>query len=133
MKSYFFEMGIFGFPLVFLAMVIAFLIVKKAVDLLARPGLAPPDREKGIGAILFWGAIGALLGVLGQLTGIYNALRAIVQADAISPKVCAIGLAESFTTTLFGLTLLLVAALAWAALHAGNRRRAAGASKGERR
>ncbi len=106
-------MGPVGPVLVILAVVIAVLIVKKAVDLFARKNLDEQALVGGLHAILFWGGMSALLGIMGQLQGIYNALNVIRQAKEISPAVVMQGFSESFTTTIFGLWILAVAAPAW--------------------
>jgi biopolymer transport protein ExbB/TolQ len=79
----------------------------------------------GINAILFWGALSAILGLLGQSSGLYNSLNVIAQAQAISPNLVAQGFAESFSTTIIGLTTLVLSAVAWFALNAWKRRVAA--------
>ena len=110
------QMGPFGFLMIIISVVIAALAIKKAVDLFARKDRAPADLERGLHAILFWGIIAAVLGVLGQISGIYNALNAIVRATEISPRVIYTGFAESFTTTLYGLWVVLLSAIVWFAL-----------------
>jgi len=45
-----------------------------------------------------------------------------VNAKEIAPKMVAMGFAESFTTTIFGLWLFLAAALVWFALFARYKR-----------
>ena len=111
--------GIIGLPLAVLTLVILGLIVRAAVRI----------RRDEIGstlfAILFWGFAAAVLGFLGQCAGLYNALTVIAGADEISPRVISRGFAESFSTTLWGGGLLVVAGLAWFALR-GWRRLVAG-------
>jgi biopolymer transport protein ExbB/TolQ len=112
--GYFFRsMGIFLFPMVILAAVIAVLTVRKAADLWVRKDLSPARLSAGLHAIIFWGAVSAVLGVLGQYTGMYNALGVISRAREISPGLVAQGFAESFTTTIFGLAILMFSAIAW--------------------
>ena len=48
---------------------------------------------------------------------LYKALTVISTANQISPSMVARGFAESLTTTIFGLTILLVSAVAWYVLH----------------
>jgi biopolymer transport protein ExbB/TolQ len=109
----FVEGGLYMWPLSILAIVIVALSVKKAVDLFARRGLDRESLERGLGAILFWGCVAAVLGFLGQFHGTYLSLRVISQAPVISPALVAEGLAVSLITTLFGLILLALAAVAW--------------------
>ncbi len=113
MPYFFRSMGMFLYPMLVLTLVIAGLSIKKVVDLYLRSGLSRSELEKGLHAILFWGAVSLVFGVTGQATGIYNALRVISRAKEISMQVVSMGLAESYTTTIFGLELFLVAALVW--------------------
>ncbi|MFC1661184.1 MotA/TolQ/ExbB proton channel family protein [Gemmatimonadota bacterium] len=86
------------------------------VKLLGNGGGRSQALEGKINAVLFWGGIGAVLGVLGQVNSIYLALREILSASDISPNVIAEGFAISFTSTIMGLLLLLFSALAWMGL-----------------
>jgi drug/metabolite transporter (DMT)-like permease len=115
MLEFMMTMGLFRFPLMLLALVVVVLIVVQALKA-RRAGRAEPNP------ILFWGAVAAVLGFLGQYLGMYHSLRVISQATKLSPQLMAQGLAESFTTTLFGLVVFVVAALAWFGLGAWNRR-----------
>ena len=111
------QMGKFGILLIVLSAVIAALAIKKTVDLFARKNLGRHQLESGLHGILFWGVIAGVLGVLGQISGIYNALHAIIRATEISPRVIFMGVAESFTTTLYGLTTLVLSAVIWFGLY----------------
>lgn len=122
MVGFFFQMGIFRFPLLLLALVVLVLIGLRARQILA-------GTRADLNPILFWGAVAAVMGFLGQYLGMYHGLRAIAKASALSPQVIAQGLAESFTTTLFGLVVFLVAALAWFGLGALARRKPKAASR----
>ena len=108
--------GFFGWPLVLLTLTIAVLTVMTAVRLAAGAGAAGPGTARRINTILFWGVMATVMGFLGQCMGIYNSMQVIMRAEAIAPNLVAQGFAESFTTTLFGLTLLLFSGLAWVAL-----------------
>jgi biopolymer transport protein ExbB/TolQ len=121
--SYFFaSMGVFGIPMIVIALAILVLVIRKAVDLWGRKDLSPGRLESGLHAILFWGAVSALFGVLGQLMGIYRSLGVIMGAKEISPNMVARGFAESFTTTIFGLEILLVSAIIWFVLYGRYRK-----------
>ena len=108
--------GFAGVLIVILGLVIAVLVVRRAIQLSRRSFTPGPAWDAGLNSILFWGAFAAVLGFLGQCLGIYNALTAIRQAAEMSPTVTAMGFFISFTSTLLGLAVLLVAALCWYAL-----------------
>lgn len=110
------QMGPFGYLMIIISVVIGALAIKKAIDLFGGKGRATADLETGLHAILFWGVVEAVLGVLGQISGIYNALNAIYRATEIDPRIIYMGFAESFTTTLFGLWALLLSSIIWFAL-----------------
>jgi hypothetical protein len=116
MTSFFAEMGFYVWPLVLIALAIAGLSVRAWIQLRdASPETLGPIAHS-VNAVLFWGCVAALVGVLGQFHGIYQALKFISAAPAISPPIIWGGLAVSFTSTLAGLSILLVAALLWSAL-----------------
>ena len=91
--------------------------------LLGSGGEAGGALRNRINAILFWGAIGAVVGLLGQANGIYLALRVMGRAPEISPPVVVEGFAISFLTTIMGFLLLLGSALAWMGLRTLHGRR----------
>ncbi|MBN1827248.1 MAG: MotA/TolQ/ExbB proton channel family protein [Candidatus Eisenbacteria bacterium] len=122
MLRFFLCCGFWGWPLLAMAVAVLILSIKKAVDLFGGAGRSRARLERGLHSILFWGCLSAVTGVLGQISGIYNAVNIIVRAEAISPRVIAMGLAESFTSTLFGLTTLVFAALFWFVLYSRFRR-----------
>ena len=122
MTRFFLACGVWGWPLLAMAIAILVLTIKKAVDLYGGGDRSRARLERGLHAILFWGVMSAVTGVLGQISGIYKALQVIIRAEAISPRVIAMGLAESFTSTLFGLTVLVAAALLWFILYTRYRR-----------
>jgi hypothetical protein len=105
--------GPWGIVLTALLILIAGLIIWSSMSLLGPHEKAGPALKNRINAILFWGACAAVVGLLGQANGIYLALRAISQAPQISPPMVMEGFAISFLTTIMGLLLLLVSALAW--------------------
>ena len=111
-------MGPWGIILLVLILVNVCLVGWSVVKLSTNGHHKNPSLEGKINAVLFWGAMGAVLGVLGQLNGIYLALRVILAAAEIDPAVVAEGFAISFLPTLFGLALLAGSALAWFVLRA---------------
>ena len=121
--SIFQEMGFYFWPLMLIAIAVIGLTLKSAVQLQRARPEDSAQIEHSINAVLFWGCVAAVVGVLGQFHGIYQALKAISVAKAVAPPIIWGGLAVSFSSTLVGLAILLVAALAWAALRGGLHRR----------
>jgi biopolymer transport protein ExbB/TolQ len=123
MMGFFREMGFYVWPLGLIAVAVVALAVRAALRLREA---APRDRaplEHAVNAVLFWGCVAGVVGILGQFHGIYQAAKAISRAGAISPQMIWGGIAVSFTSTLAGLAILLVAALAWAVLRGALHRR----------
>ena len=123
MMNFFREMGFYFWPLA----LIAIAVVGLALSAAARLRQAGPEDsatvEHTVNAVLFWGCVAAVVGILGQFHGIYQALKVISMAQAVSPPIIWGGLAVSFSSTLAGLAILLVAALLWAALRSGLHKR----------
>lgn len=113
MFVFFQKCGPYGWLLLAMTVTNTVLFILTLMKLLGdRKGPAPGLQHR-LNAILFWGVIAAVTGLLGQYHGIYNALNAIIRATEISPSVIAMGFAESFTTTLWGLVLCVVSAVVW--------------------
>ncbi len=123
--------GPFIFPLILLALVIAILAVVNALRLSGAEAARVEGLRGSVDSILFWGGFAAVLGLLGQFSGLYRAGRALADKGmaatcAEAPERCyAMGFAESLTTTMFGFTVLLVAGLLWFVLRGRIRRLAA--------
>ncbi len=112
--SYFIaSMGKWAIPQIIISAVILVLSIKKVIDLYFRKDLAKEDMVKGLHAILFWGGITAVIGFLGQVSGMYNAMLAISAASALSPAVIAAGFGQSLTTTIYGLVTLIISGIIW--------------------
>ncbi|MCB2203331.1 hypothetical protein KQI65_01175 [bacterium] len=77
-----------------------------------------PVERSQINTVLYLGFAAVLIGVAAQLTGLYQAATAILQATDISPAIIAQGILISFNSTLFGLYILLFSALLWLLLRA---------------
>jgi biopolymer transport protein ExbB/TolQ len=113
MIQFFLSMGPYGWILLLLSAVILFLTIRRAMDLFRAAKPDPARLERGVNAILFWGCFAAILGLLGQFSGMYRGLSIIAQAELINPKLVFLGLADALSTTITGLTLLLLSALVW--------------------
>jgi biopolymer transport protein ExbB/TolQ len=119
-------MGKWVFPLAVLFVVVIILSIKKSIDLRSARDAGGSRLQKGPHAILFWGSISALIGFLGQASGLRNGFIAISRAQEISPRIVAQGFAESLTTTIFGLVVLIISAIVWFVLQ--GKYRTAGSS-----
>ena len=113
--------GYMMWPLLAIALVVAGLAIKVGVQLRTQSG-ADPVIETGIDATLFWGGWALLLGLLGTFVGIYQAAGAISRAGEVSAALVWGGIKVALTTTLFGLTIFIVAALVWFGLRTWYRR-----------
>jgi len=110
----FFMMG--GFMmwiLLLLAILIVGLTIKKLIELFGKNVANPALLEKGINAIIFWGAICMILGFFAHFIGIYDAMQAIMKANDISPAIVSMGYAMSLITIISGLFIFMVSAVIW--------------------
>lgn len=107
------ESGVFGLLIVALVIVNLALVISSLASLLGSATETPPGLPNRVNSVLFWGAIGLLAGLLGQVTGLYLGSRAISVASEVSPNLVMEGLAISFLPTIMGLMFLLGSALAW--------------------
>lgn len=62
------------------------------------------------------GLFALVVGIFGQLLGLYQAFSVIEQAGSISPALLAGGLKVSMITTLYGFIIFLLSYLIWMAL-----------------
>jgi hypothetical protein len=105
--------GPFGIVLLLVALVIVLLTVITAVRISKGSRVGEPAFKNGLNGILFWGCLASALGLLGQFSGLWNALGVISKAEVISPRLVSIGLMESFSTTIMGLVILVFSSLIW--------------------
>ena len=117
--------GVMMYPLILIALVVVGLGVWATVRV---PRVTGPDPvvEMGIDATLFWGGWALLLGLLGTFVGVYFAAGAISQAGGASAALVWGGIQVALTTTVFGLGVFSLAALAWFVLRTWYRRAAMG-------
>ena len=110
------EAGPFIWPIILLTGLIGFLVVWNIVFLLLRPTGPIPARRKSIDAVIFWGGVAAVLGMLGQWMGIHKMTKVIYEAGVVSPPAVCFGISESLWTPLAGMAVLLCAAVLWSLL-----------------
>ncbi len=111
--NYIREGGPAMWPLIIIGIAVLVIAAKKANDLYFKEGLSKAQLEKGINAIIFWGAFSIILGVFAHFMGVYNAMQAISQAPAVSPQIVAGGYAVSIITILTGLIIFMISAILW--------------------
>lgn len=105
--------GPFGILLVILALAIVALILRTIMRTVKRDGVDGPRFRNGLNAILFWGCVSAAIGLLGQFSGLWISLNVISQAEVINPSLVFQGLMASFSSTILGLIVMILSAVAW--------------------
>lgn len=113
MIQFFREGGEMMWIFLVLALLILYLSIKKAIQLYNKDTLPKSVLETGINAIIFWGAIAAIIGFFAHYLGVYYAMIAISQANDISPAIVAYGYSMSLITILTGLTIFIFSAVIW--------------------
>jgi len=71
------------------------------------------DAESTLQAILFWGAMSLVLGMLGTALGWISATRAIAQAGGAAPGLIWEGVGITLYSLTFGMVIFTIAALCW--------------------
>lgn len=119
MTRFLMEAGPFIWPIILLTLVIGLLALWNLVFVLFLPKRTPSSRRQSINSILFWGAVAAVLGILGQWMGIHRLTQAIADHGIVNPQLVAYGISESLLTPIAGMVVLVVAALVWFLLRVG--------------
>ena len=113
MIQFFMEGGMMMWFLLILAILIIVLSVRKAIQLSGKQELPKSVLETGINAIIFWGALAAIIGFFSHYLGVYYAMQAISRANDISPAIVAYGYSMSLITILSGLMIFLISFVLW--------------------
>jgi len=101
-------------PLLILSFVIVILSIKKIVALFLKKRLSRSKLEGGLNAIIFWGAISALLGFVFHYLGLFQALQGIADAPRNpSPSIVARGYAVSISKIIWGLLNFIFSVIIW--------------------
>lgn len=97
--------------LTLLALIMLFFTVKVAGAVFGSGIQYHPGR---LYYIRFFGMLALVVGVLGQLIGLYEAMKSIAGAGGeVSQAILAGGIKVSSITTLYGLTIFIIAHLIW--------------------
>jgi biopolymer transport protein ExbB/TolQ len=76
-----------------------------------QQGLTAEQLNNKIGIVRSVGILALVLGILGQLLGLYDMFVAIQEMENVAPTLLAGGLKVSMITTLYGLIIFLVSLL----------------------
>jgi biopolymer transport protein ExbB/TolQ len=112
MTDAFLSGGIVMWPL--LAVGVGILVLAaRAAWLTREPDRPASDAETTVQAILFWGVMAVLLGVLGTVAGIVQMAQAVGLAGRVEAPLLWGGLGVALVTLLFGLLIFVVALVLW--------------------
>lgn len=106
------EAGVTSYPILLCAALTVGLAIRGFLRL-GRGEAADPRTATGIDAVLFWGAFGAVVGLLGTLGGIAQAAGAIERAGGVDAGLAWGGLRIALHPLLMGLLIFSVALLLW--------------------
>ena len=115
--------GPFLWPQVLLLMVILVLTLINVLRLLGAGGGDAARLARSVNAILFWGAVTAVIGFMGTWSGLLKAFRVLAERGLANPQAVYMGLSEAHITTAVGLGILLLAGFLWFGLKVWIERR----------
>ena len=106
--------GIEFMSLITLVELISFICIGVVIFTLStRKSLSGRLTKVYLPAILFTGSLAFILGILGQIIGLYGAMIAIEQIGSVSQAMLAGGLKVSSITTLYGFVCLILSGTGW--------------------
>lgn len=123
MTNLFSDMGLIRWPMLVAA---TFLLLQIARAVAAAR--SPVGTVRAGQAVLVWGFLNALLGVLGTVLGLAVTARSVAHAGRIEPTVLGGGLQIALSPSILGLLLLTLAVVAWLVLQVIQPRGATDAS-----
>lgn len=104
--------GVLMYPLLLIAVGVIAAAIRTAV-LLYGERRASPLAGRWLQAILFWGAISVLVGLLGTTVGVIQMAQAIALAGSVSATLVWAGFGIALVTTIFGMLIFLLSAVLW--------------------
>lgn len=99
-----------------MALAMLYFAIKTAMALFSNDATAAAVRPASLYYIRFFGMLALVTGILGQLIGLYEAMKYIAAQGEISQAVLAGGIKVSSICTLYGFIVFLIAQLIWFAL-----------------
>lgn len=121
--SFFVQMGYIRYPMLVAALFLAIQVGRAAHSLIVAEG-SGESSNLSIHAVLGWGFLSAVLGVLGTVVGLSIAASAIEAAGEVSASLVWGGVKVALSPTIFGLLLLTLSIIAWLVLQFAAARRA---------
>ena len=107
------NLGAFKVPMLLLLAMVCIVIIMLLYETFVKKEVNPERRRQGLNALLILGSMSLIVGMFGQIMGIWYALAAIIAAADISPAIIIEGLQASFGTTFFGFIIFMIALVAW--------------------
>ncbi len=105
--------GTFGWLLLILIILAVVFSIINAVRLWGKNELPKNVVEGGLMNLLWTGILSEAVGVLGTVTGIYNAASAISRAGDVSPRIVWQGIHIALSTTILGLIIFVFCTIIW--------------------
>ncbi len=94
------------------SLITLYAIVKGTIDVI-KAEKKPEKIYREMHAIPFFASLTAMLGFIGQILGLWQAIAAIIVATDVSPEIVLMGFRISFFSTIYGIITLLVALVCW--------------------
>jgi biopolymer transport protein ExbB/TolQ len=108
--------GVMMWPILVCALLVLGLAVRASLSLGRGTSARPARVLSAADAVLFWGGLGAVFGVLGTVVGAAQMAGAIERAGAIQASTLWAGIGVALITSIAGMVILIVALLLWMAL-----------------
>jgi MotA/TolQ/ExbB proton channel family len=102
-----------GYPMYVIAAIAVAVIVSIVRSAMSGPRVA--DRAR-VDAILFWGSVALIVGVIGTLVGFSQMARAVERMGTVSQPILWGGIRVALTAVIAGLLIFAAAFIAWAIL-----------------
>jgi biopolymer transport protein ExbB/TolQ len=112
MRDLFLSGGILMYPLLVIALGVV-LLAARAGWLLRRAERPAAELDQRLQAIVFWGGMSVVLGLLGTSLGLAQMAHAVRLAGAVEPPLLWTGFAMALVTLVFGLSIFALALLLW--------------------
>ncbi len=109
------QIGVFGMPLIIIALIILFLTVKYSMKLWSNN----TNKNIDINSILYLGVFALSLGLFSHYLGLYQATGIMAQ---LRPEQIAAGYGQSLLALLYGFTIFFLSAICWFGLRLKVRR-----------